>query len=48
MRYITFPDDDTVFGCIDSTGHFSKLDIDLHPADGVQDCSYFLFENNTE
>ena len=34
--------------CTVSIGHFFRLDIALHLADTVQDCSYFPFMNNEE
>ena len=43
-----FPDDDNVLHCRVSSGHFHRLDTELHPVKRVQECSYFLFEDGKE
>ena len=48
LHYITFPDDEKICDCIVSSGHFCRLDRALHPIDNVQECSYFLFEDDKE
>ena len=48
MHYITFPDDDNLLSCVFSSGHFCRLDAALHLVDKIQECSYFLFEDDEE
>ena len=37
-----------VLGCVVSSGHFCRLDTPLHPVNKIQECHYFLFEDDKE
>ena len=48
LHYETFLDNENALSCVVLSGHFCRLDIALHQTDEIQECSYFLFEDDKE